>query len=294
MPPTKKRLAILYSGQPRDLRACAQNHIECLHKPNPQWHKDVFAHIWYDPDSDLSNDAVHNAYLQPCDRDIEPFIRTTWKPKAFTTEKPKTFSLPNVSDAFHEKYRIPVVMSLFTSLQQANRLKKDYEKKCGMPYDCVLRLRTDSYFLKPLILDEYDATGHHVYGIDYPFTIRYHFKGLRYCKRRMLYRKTYRTMSYPVISDNFAFGSSKAMDVFAMTSERLPHDIPFYQERDVTHGEIWPVTEFVLSTTLHRHGIPIIATQLPVVLYRWYQKYHKQNALQRRVASIKRRLSLAP
>ena len=40
------KLALLYSGQPRHLRECHENHVKNFHQEG--WDVDVFAHIWYD------------------------------------------------------------------------------------------------------------------------------------------------------------------------------------------------------------------------------------------------------
>ena len=41
-----KKLALIYSGQPRHLRECYENHHSNFYQPG--WDVDVFAHIWYD------------------------------------------------------------------------------------------------------------------------------------------------------------------------------------------------------------------------------------------------------
>ena len=41
-----KRLALIYSGQPRHLRECHENHIKNFYQEG--WDVDVFAHVWYD------------------------------------------------------------------------------------------------------------------------------------------------------------------------------------------------------------------------------------------------------
>jgi len=47
----KKRLAIMYSGQPRNMEACIKNHSYAIHKANPHWDIDIFVHFLYDEDA---------------------------------------------------------------------------------------------------------------------------------------------------------------------------------------------------------------------------------------------------
>jgi len=42
------KVALIYSGQPRHLKECFENHRSTFWDANPDAEIDVFAHIWYD------------------------------------------------------------------------------------------------------------------------------------------------------------------------------------------------------------------------------------------------------
>ena len=86
-----KKLALIYSGQPRHLRECHENHVENFYQKG--WDVDVFAHVWYDK-------SWVGAYFWDqykdrgrWDAELIPYMEENWKPKALEFEEPKNLKV---------------------------------------------------------------------------------------------------------------------------------------------------------------------------------------------------------
>ena len=183
-----KRLALLYSGQPRHLKECRQNHFLNFHEANPEWQIDIFAHIWHEKNKSGSYFSDKYKNRGQWDDDLIQFINDKWQPKKIVIEAPKKFKSHWTPD---KRFPHPInnIVSMFYSLEKANKLKQEYEDNKNFKYDCVVRLRTDEFFKNPIgnmnnyrlntinILDEF---AHLSYGVN----------------------------------DHFAFGNSSNMDKF--------------------------------------------------------------------------------
>ncbi len=169
-----KRAALVYSGQPRHLKECYANHVATFHEANPGWEFDVFAHIWHDDqwiDPDYARSASSELDARKIERrwrttevkgshafesDIKNFITENWKPKKIVFEKPRDFVDEGLerhlgfAPSGHRDEHKNNPISMFYSIERANNLKREYEKNGGFKYDCVIRLRTDCYFVDPL------------------------------------------------------------------------------------------------------------------------------------------------
>ena len=194
-----KRLALIYSGQPRHLKECYQNHISNFHKINPEWEIDTFAHIWYRENNDGSYFSDQFKDRGQWDYDLKTFIYEQWKPKKIQLEEPKEFESNWEPD---KRFPHPInnIISMFYSLEKANRLKQAYEEEKEFKYDCSIRLRTDEFFKKPIgpISN---------YPLD-TINILNEFAHLEYG-----------------INDHFAFGNSKDMDKFMNVYSNLDNII---------------------------------------------------------------------
>ena len=118
-----KKLALIYSGQPRHLRECYENHHSNFYQPD--WDVDVFAHVWYD-------ESWVGAYFWDqykdrgkWDAELIPFMKEKLQPKALEFEEPKQFESDWSPDP---RFPHPVnnTISMFYSLEKANDLKKKY------------------------------------------------------------------------------------------------------------------------------------------------------------------------
>lgn len=201
----RKRVALVYSGQPRHLKECHPNHKATFYEANPNWDIDVFGHIWYcDEWSKPDSEDVHLTQnlskrsqakvLRLQQRkggirfapDTKDFIQEQYQPKKIVFEKPRYFQTDkaidnlkrtdNKSKPLHPN-RVSNMLSMMYSIEEANNLKRAYEKEHQFTYDCVVRIRTDNYFefpfgcpldvspIKPL--DEYDLTKLNLQWQDY-------------------------------------------------------------------------------------------------------------------------------
>jgi len=81
------------------------------------------------------------------------------------------------------------ILSLFYSMERANDHKREYENKNNFKYDCVIRLRTDEFFMRPIgPISTYDMNLVNVL-------------------------KDWVHLDYG-LNDRFAFGSSELMDKY--------------------------------------------------------------------------------
>ena len=137
------KIALLYSGQPRHVKECYQNHLETFYNVNPDDEIDVFAHIWYDP-------AWVGTFFwdQYKDRgrweaDLKDFMQDNWKPKGIVFEEPKEFIPEGIEPDSRFPHPVNNIISMFYSLDQVNSIKKKYEEENGFKYDCVIVARFD-------------------------------------------------------------------------------------------------------------------------------------------------------
>jgi hypothetical protein len=141
---------------------------------------------------------------------------------------------------------------MFYSIYRANELKKQYENINGK-FDIVIRSRFDSLYEYPLINNEL-------------FLIN-KFKNLIFCgwagydRQEKLSRNwfQYDDAAAPFVSDNFAFGSSEAMDVYSNTYNVLLNFKNFYSGGDNVSGFI-PGPEICLGTNLLLEKINFLRT----------------------------------
>jgi hypothetical protein len=146
------------------------------------------------------------------------------------------------------------IVPMFYSIFKANELKKQYEKNHGK-FDIVIRSRFDSLYETSLP--------------DKEITLLQKFNNLIFCGwsgydsgakilRNMF---QYEEASAPFVSDNFAFGSSDAMDVYANTYNKLLSFKNYYSGGDNVSGFI-PGPEISLGTNLLLERINFLRTTL--------------------------------
>ena len=157
------RIALCYSGQPRDFIHAVENHREHfgLGKDNV----DVFAHLWFD------ESVVGRVFTIPSKgvwpgSEIKDWISENWKPKKIVYEPPRGFNeeISNWRDFGHPKDN---QISQFYSMEQVMKFKRDHEEKHNFKYDYVVRMRTDTVFLKPFgKIEDYDKDKLHVFKVN--------------------------------------------------------------------------------------------------------------------------------
>lgn len=174
MDKTTKKIALVYSGQPRNIKECHDNHVSTFYTENKECEIDVFAHFWYS-DSLIGNyfwnSYPNRGYYEP---DIKKTIVNLLKPVDALYEPPLEF-ITDIQPDKRFPHPVSNTLSMFYSIEKANNLKTAYELKHNFKYDCVVRLRTDEYFINPVgNLFDYDMssinllneTPHMPYGVN--------------------------------------------------------------------------------------------------------------------------------
>ena len=193
-------IALCLSGQPRDLEeginSLKKNILNC----NPNYQFNIFAHCWYD--ETLIGKPFDSAQkLQDKKMGVwktnTPELIHSLKPKDLWFEYPQEFkefhSLTLTDDASQSK-----MASLFYSIWQANEMKKNYEKVNRMTFDLVIRSRYDLFFYQSL-----DIKSLNLPAKDFILSPS------RFQEIRQNVFNGGKTLT-----DLFAVGTSKSMDVF--------------------------------------------------------------------------------
>lgn len=112
-----------------DLEACYRSYYKKVFSKNPK--PDIFIHCW----SPEERDRIEKLY-QP----IVSFYENPLPPP----------------DPVSKQFREYLTMSRWLSTKRSLLLKQKWEKTAGEKYDCVMILRFDSVFHRPLIFSDYD------------------------------------------------------------------------------------------------------------------------------------------
>jgi len=161
------RIALCYSGRPRSYQECHENHKQ--HFRLGQNDVDVFAHMWFDEDlvgTQFRTDVGQGTWP---DAGVKEWIDENWKPKKIKYEKPRYFA-----DMFNDTWQTkwPAThpkdnqISMFYGIEQAIKLKREYEEENNFKYDYVIRMRSDLVFLQsPGQFEDYDPSKLHVFDV---------------------------------------------------------------------------------------------------------------------------------
>jgi len=148
----KKRIAILYSGQPRAWRECFPNHMRFLFQPNMEHEIDVFAHIW----------TPNNG---PEDKTLHYFVESLYNIRGIEWEPAKSFEHETIVPDPRAYHPLNNIVSQSYSLWKTWDMMDKYVQEYG-EYDIVVRTRTDNWFVEPLgNLSDYDPEGLHITDI---------------------------------------------------------------------------------------------------------------------------------
>ena len=161
------RIALCYSGRPRSYQECHENHKQ--HFRLGQNDVDVFAHMWFDEDlvgTQFRTDVGQGTWP---DAGVKEWIDENWKPKKIKYEKPRYFA-----DMFNDTWQTKWTathpkdnqISMFYGIEQAIKLKREYEEENNFKYDYVIRMRSDLLFLQsPGQFEDYDPSKLHVFDV---------------------------------------------------------------------------------------------------------------------------------
>lgn len=260
---------MVYSGQPRHLKECHPNHKATFDQANPNWDIDVFGHIWYDDNwvkpgyehTHLTENLSKRAQTKVLKHqqrkggirltsDTKDFIQEQWQPKKIVFEKPRYFqSSQAIASLKRGDYKskpvgptqISNILSMMYSIEEANNLKKAYEETHQFKYDCVIRIRSDSYFEFPVgcpvdmnpmePLDEYDLSKLNFQNMD-------------------LERANYPAFA---MDDRYLFSNSEIMDKFSKL---------FSSVDDYPNNLMWS------GHCIVGHHVSV-AQKLPTLLHHW-------------------------
>lgn len=147
---SNKSIAILYSGQPRDFIECWDNHLKYFGAFGAGNMLSIFAHFW---------EPVSHQLVEFIDREVDPCV--------IDYEDPKTFSHPTIVSDPRYYHPLNNIASQAYSLHQASLLMDKYVQDAEIEkFDCVIRTRTDNWFVEPLgKLSDYDPKGLHITDI---------------------------------------------------------------------------------------------------------------------------------
>lgn len=149
---SKKTTAILYSGQPRDFMECWPNHQEYLMSFCEGTEVSIFAHFWQP---------------YPEEPKLEEFIITEVDPTAHTFELSVDFTHDTIKSDPRCYHPLNNIASQAYSLYATSMIMDKYVQDAEIEkFDCVIRTRTDNWFVEPLgKLSDYDPKGLHITDI---------------------------------------------------------------------------------------------------------------------------------
>ena len=180
------RVALCITGEPRNVRRGIKN----IHE-NMKFEVDVFAHAWWDSDSQKSL-FVHpagDAVSEPVANSWVSELYENFEVKKMLLDKQIKFDVSELLERRKLKFTNSFnVYSSLCSIYKCNELKKDYEIENGFEYDWVIKTRYDFGISEPLDLENLNSDV--VYAPN-DCNHRYGF------------------------NDQFAVGSSKNMDVYS-------------------------------------------------------------------------------
>jgi len=151
------KVALCLSGQARFLETC---YYESM-KPNiiDDLNPDVFIHTW-DASTMVGQHFINGNGWVMGDK-IPPNLMETmitlYKPKKYIIEPQKYFEHNKWSNRLMPSIKSDHLYSMFYSIYESNRLKKQYEYENNFTYDWVIRIRFDMAIPSgPLNLDKLD------------------------------------------------------------------------------------------------------------------------------------------
>jgi len=157
------RIALCFSGQPRDVGACYNSFKENIIKPNNI--TDIFIHIWWREEFESTGIKVGDSDSGTrVSKNILDFIKIKYNPKEMLVENDvgkkyihniEDIKSPNTPNQLKREVSIERQFSQYYSRYHANRLKNEYAKKHNIKYDAVIATRTDLNIKRKIKIDEF-------------------------------------------------------------------------------------------------------------------------------------------
>jgi hypothetical protein len=159
-----------------------------------------------------------------------------FSPKKFIIEPARSWDMSRYKGRIGSGCRNPnMVKGMYYGIYAANQLKREYERENGFIYDVVIRARADLFFESSLERAELENCSH-TGGIYFP-----------------------KFGSYGGLNDQFAFGNSASMDVYADTYTRL--------DQYFDMGCIWHA-ETLMKFSMEQTNTPILRSSIKFYILR--------------------------
>lgn len=157
-------------------------------------------------------------------------LQQLFAPKQMVIEPARVWDTRKYAHRLGSGLRTPYnVNGMFYGIYKANQLKKEFEKKHNFTYDIVIRGRADLLFNNLLNMNDIENCKN-TNGIYFP-----------------------KFGSYGGINDQFAFGSSKSMDLYAETYNNL--------DKYFDMGCLWHA-ETMMKFSVDYFELPILRTDI--------------------------------
>lgn len=152
------KIALCFSGGIRNLEENYESIKRCLLDPLDV---DVFIHGWYFKINELEN--KHKMYRKqetPMNKVIYLLKPKKYKLEVYNKEKEEEiknkYNIDQIKDKYKNKYLselYPNTCGMFTSINESNKLRLEYERDNNFVYDIVIRCRPDFIYYTPLNLE---------------------------------------------------------------------------------------------------------------------------------------------
>ena len=233
------RVAICLSGLSKQCFKQTYRYLPRLFKENCDIH--IFAHTW----ANGNNDEQH-----------EFFTKHYTKYQVESYDTTGNWNILTVDELAKMPQGCKNVCPMFYSIMQANNLKSEFEKSTGK-FDLVVRSRFDSLYENHIPVNELHLSK------QFENTIFCGWNGYDTGDRFSRNMFKYNEVAAPFVADNFAFGSSKAMDVYSSTYNSLNFFRSLYDNNGKdTSGPI-PGPEICLGTHLLNNHVNFFRTETP-------------------------------
>lgn len=187
------KIALVLSGQIRHLK----KGYEFIYKNLMEGYEvDVFIHAWHNKEKDGEN--FSSWWVGTHNKEDDVLSLEIYKPKKYIIEPQKDFDNKTYNaNKFEGSYRINATLSMFYSIKEANKLKKEYEKELNFKYDIVVRCRFDFCILTKVNYEKFKYKDF-IYFIDN-------------CSHE----------PSVCMNDHFAFSNSDYMDIYSNTFDSI-------------------------------------------------------------------------
>jgi hypothetical protein len=169
-----KRIAVCLSGNFRTWKTVVKTWDNVIKIDNVE--VDYFIHTWdkVSPSmqiignlkkTGITDEEILKDYYKPLDMNLLNEVLDYHKPVSYLIESPKDLSFKNPKQSIFEKSHL----SQFFGIMMAGKLKREHEIKNDFTYDLVIRMRFDTYFTTPIIIDNIKPKLNTVYGNHYDY-----------------------------------------------------------------------------------------------------------------------------